>query len=88
MDEEPSVSYSVKDLLSEITKKLDAALLALYAKADNARVDALETEVRAIRNHIDKTKENTSLRSQYRQWLIPTLIAVAMLITTVIPLIK
>jgi hypothetical protein len=83
-DEEPTVAYSVKDLLSDISRKLDGALITLYGKADSARVDAVESRLTILENH----KANYDSRNQYRQWLIPTLIAVAMLVAAIIPLVK
>lgn len=86
MSDDPIISYSVKELLTAMDRKLDAALTTLMAKADSSRVDALEKDVTYLMQHHRSSKESASLRAQWRQWLYPLLVSVVLTVATIISL--
>lgn len=83
-DDDPAITYSVKELLTDITRKLDNALAAIAAKADTVRVDAIEKDVQFLMSHVKTTKETASLRVEWRRWFIPVLLSVVMAVATIV----
>lgn len=84
MDEEPQVSYSIKEILGDINRKLDSALSALAGKADVSEVEALKTRMSAVESHIEFTKVSQANRSHFREWVIPVLVAAVLAIFTIL----
>ena len=72
---EPTISYSVKDILSRVEGKLDAALIAVATKAEHADLAKLADRVRELeRSEAGRTKA-TRWRNEYRRFIWPTLIS-------------
>ena len=82
MDEEPSVSYSLREVLDNINQKLDTAINLIHGKADQSRVDEIDVRLRAAEAHITRTELTKQGKAHYREWLIPTLFTAALVVLT------
>jgi hypothetical protein len=72
---EPTISYSVKDILSRVEGKLDAALIAVATKAEHADVAKLETRVRELERSEAARSQAGHRMADFRRFLIPTVIS-------------
>jgi uncharacterized protein YhaN len=90
LGDEPVIAYSVKDILTEmradITNKLDRLFDLLALKADKGDLAALQQKVDAhdlhlaqIQGELDRAHNHVAWRSEWRRWLIPTILSVAMI---------
>lgn len=90
-----TVSYSIKELLDGIKTSIDRLYIKLDTKADRSevvelsrkvsheskRVDALETTYRV-------ENQNEAASREWTKWLVPSLIAVAMLGVSILQLLR
>ena len=67
------VSYTVKELFSEIRDELRQIHVGLSSKADAAAVERLEARMVAV----EKVQENQRGSSSNLRWLIPVLVSLA-----------
>lgn len=51
---EPVIEFSSKELFLEINRKIDVLTEMSHSKADNSRVERLETEIREKLNRLEK----------------------------------
>lgn len=72
---EPTISYSVKDILSRVEGKLDAALISVATKAEHADVAKLETRVRELERNEAMRSKASRWQADFRRFIIPTVIS-------------
>jgi hypothetical protein len=85
---EPTISYSIKDILNRVEGKLDAALIAVATKAEHSELLKLDVRVTRLELSEANKAETRTWRHQWRQLIWPTLIGIAMLAVTIISLLK
>lgn len=85
-DDEPVISYSLKDVLGRMEGKLDRLVDALAMKADrteisrldtrvdvvDARVEGVDARVKAVEEEHRAVAEAADRRVEQRRWLVPT----------------
>lgn len=78
-EDEPVISYSVRDLLTKMDGKLDAIGVQLGSKANTVRVDQVANSVNDLQERmtaVEATQKQATVqattRLANRQWLIPT----------------
>lgn len=76
-DDDTRVTFTVKELIGDINRKLDAVLTALHGKADTSRVQALEARVDGVERSVaaleqrEEVQERHDERStQRRRWVV------------------
>jgi hypothetical protein len=88
-DEEPTISYGLKDVLARLEHKLDQVFAALTLKADRAEVTQLDHRVgqaegrlTALEQERETAERHYRERVDHRRWLIPTLAALLSALAT------
>lgn len=74
---EPTISYSVKDILARVEGKLDAALIGVATKAEHADLVKLDGRVRELERIEEGRNKAHRGWVELRRWAIPTLISLA-----------
>lgn len=85
---EPTISYSIKDILDRMEGKLDAALIQVATKAEHRDLVSLEARVTKLELTEQGRSDNRTWKHQWRQLLWPTLVGIAMLAVTIISLFR
>jgi len=89
--DEPSISFSVRELLGRMDGKLDAVVAGLGRKADHADVAAVTVRVDRHETRIERLEEARRLdqqakriegdqsakKGEWRRWLWPVVVATA-----------
>lgn len=82
----PQVSYSVRELIERLEKKLDQFLSLLSSKADRSdvslideRLDKHHERLQAL-EHLNNTRREVS---EFRRWLVPTVFALILTLATI-----
>lgn len=90
-----TVSYSIKELLDGIKTSIDRLYVKLDTKADRSEVTDLSKRVSHESKRVDALETTYRVESQteansreWTKWLVPSLIAIAMLAVSVIQLFK
>lgn len=84
--EEPVISYSIKDILARVEGKLDAALIAVATKAEHADLLALDERVRQLEQAAETKAAFSKWLTEWKRWLIPTLLSAALTASTIVTL--
>ncbi len=94
-DDDAVVSYSVKELLSDIKGSIDRMYGKLDSKADRSEVTELANQLSVERHRINKleTGHQADRRvnetfTEWKRYVVPTLLAVALLVVALIQLMK
>jgi hypothetical protein len=96
-DVDPQISYSIRELIERLDKKIDSFISLLTTKADRADVllsdKKLEDQVLLFDKRLDDHSErigalehsNVARKevSEFRRWLVPTLFAIVLTLATV-----
>jgi hypothetical protein len=87
MPDDPQISYSVKEVLDRIERKMDGFVNALGAKADMAalsrafeRIDTLEEDLRLLKAELDSANRHVQWKQEFRRFVAPFLVSVATLL--------
>lgn len=83
-DEEVQVTYTLREVLADINRKLDSLTVMLAGKADSSRVDELDSRVRAVEAAQEHGRKSRDERAHAREWLIPVLLTAVIVVITVI----
>lgn len=90
-DEDPTVSYSVKELIERLERKVDQFIVILTTKADRTDLELveekrveLEARVTDIERRLGLDEEHERERREYRRWLIPAMSGVLLTLVTVL----
>lgn len=90
-DDDPTVSYSVKELIERLERKVDQFLVILSTKADRSDFELeqekrteLESRVTDIERRLDNDEKHEHDRLEYRRWLIPALSGVLLTLVTLL----
>lgn len=85
MSDEAEVSYTVKELLSQLNSRIDAFMTLLGSKADQSAVAHLSERVDVHENrlstleHDGKAKDaHRSAAQEFRRWIVPTALTLVM----------
>jgi ElaB/YqjD/DUF883 family membrane-anchored ribosome-binding protein len=95
-DEDAVVSYSVKELLANLDRKMDSVVTLLNSKADSAEVSVLKSEVADVRQELavvrqelaelqqrEVTQEKHEVKeTDRRRWLIEIAVAFGLVVAT------
>jgi predicted nucleic acid-binding Zn-ribbon protein len=95
-DEDAVVSYSVKELLANLDRKMDSVVGLLNSKADSAEVSALKVEFADMRQELADVRQELAevrqrevaqekhegLSTDRRRWLIEIAAAFGLVIAT------
>lgn len=91
MPDEPEVSYTVKELLSQLNSRIDAFMTLLGSKADQTvvahvveRVDQLDTRVGVLETDGKATAKHFTAKQDFRRWVVPTVISVAAVVVAIL----
>lgn len=90
-DDDPTVSYSVKELIERLERKVDQFIVILSSKADRTDFELIEEKhselvarVSDIERRLDSDEEHERDRREYRRWLIPALSGVLLALATIV----
>lgn len=86
MDDEPVISYSVKDILSRVEGKLDAALIAIATKADHSEMVKLAERVAHLELIEEHREAAAKWHTEWKRWLIPTILSALLTASTIFAL--
>lgn len=81
---EPVISYSIKDILARVEGKLDAALISVASKAEQAELVSLERRVNDLEIAEQNRKDNRNWRHQWRQFFWPTILSAGALVMWIV----
>ncbi|MFJ5532514.1 hypothetical protein [Streptomyces sp. NPDC093261] len=79
MADDSTVSYSVKELIERLERKLDTYLTLLAGKADRTDVQALEQRVGKVEDHLSVLVEREHVQEKHtegKRWLITALASI------------
>lgn len=92
-DHDATVSYSIKELLRDIKGSVDMLYGKVDRKADTDRVDQVEqvvlnhaTRIDRIENRMTSEASHSASHTEWRRYLIPTVLAVVMAVVAVVDL--
>lgn len=81
------VTYTVKELLTDLNRKIDGFMTLLASKADTSavehlasRVDVHDERLRTLESH----DQHVELTRDWKRWAIPTLISLAATIAIIV----
>lgn len=86
MGDEVQVTYSLKEVLDEIKAKLDQSIAVSHGKADAVDVLDLKARMVLVEVFMKQSEKETAAKSHYREWIVPTMAAVALVIISLLPL--
>jgi hypothetical protein len=90
-DDESTVSYTVKELIERLERKIDQFLTLLHNKADRRDLAVLEQRVDTVERHVSALNQREAAqekRTEWKRWLIPTIATLVLAGATVVSLIK
>ena len=84
MGDEVEVSFTVKELLQDLNRKIDGFMQLLASKADvssvahaHERIDQAENRILTIEHKQQENERHGSARREFRRWVVPVVIAMA-----------
>jgi hypothetical protein len=83
-EDELTISYSLKEVLGDINRKLDTTLALQATKADASYVSDIDSRLRKVETHIEQTVKAGTAREHRREWLIPAFIAAVLTVFTIL----
>ena len=75
----PEVTYTLKEVLTEMNAKLDAALKGMHDKANMADVVDLKARMVLVEVFMKQEEKETAAKVHNREWLLPLVLSVAFL---------
>lgn len=71
----PEVTYTLKEVLTEMNAKLDLALKGMHGKADMSDVVDLKARMVLVEVFMKQEEKETAAKVHTREWVLPVLIA-------------
>lgn len=91
MSNEPEITYSVRELIERLDRKIDQFIVLMNSKADRAevalveeRLTDVESQVRALSDRLAMDEKKANTKREWRQWAIPVAIGIATLGATLL----
>lgn len=88
---EPTIEYSVRELIERLDHKIDQFIDLMNAKADRSDVDAIRNEMVSlgarlshVEHRLEKDEQRSKDRRDWRRWLVPTLFSAILAVATVV----
>jgi hypothetical protein len=79
MSEEPTIEYTVKEMIERLDHKVDQFLGILSSKADRSevalvaeRLTVVESKVDTLTDRLKKDEKRAKERREWKRWIIPT----------------
>lgn len=80
MSEEPTIEYSVREMIERLDRKIDQFIVIMASKAERAEVGLLderlisvESKVSQLADRLKKDEKRAQEKREWKRWVIPTM---------------